>query len=45
MYGLRPGHSDGAGKGMLPQVGEHYLNDTTEEEDQENDRSYWRFMS
>ena len=32
LYGWRPGHSDRAGKGMRPQVGEHYVKDTTEEE-------------
>ena len=32
LYGWRPGHSDRAGKGMRPQVGEHCVKDTTEEE-------------
>ena len=34
LYGWRrPGHSDRAGKGMRPQVGENCVKDTTEEED------------
>ena len=31
LCGWRPGHSDRAGKGMRPQVGEHCVKDTTEE--------------
>ncbi len=31
LYGWPPGHSDRAGKGMRPQVGEHCVKDTTEE--------------
>ena len=32
LYGWRPGHSDRTGKSMRPQVGEHCVKDTTEEE-------------
>ena len=31
---LRPGQSDRAGKGMRPQVGEHCVKDTTEEDEE-----------